>query len=1051
MPKFFIHRPIFAIVVSLVIIITGGLSILSLPIDQYPEITPPTIYVTVTYPGADAKTVEESIAIPIEEQVNGADQMQYMQSISTDGSYTLICTFSVGRDIDMANVDVNNRVSKAMPKLPTQALAQGIIVDKQSPDMLMIISLYSPDNTYDTIFLSNYASIQMIDSISRTSGVGSTKIIGQRDYSMRLWVDPQRLSNMGLTAGDIIGVVNEQNVLAPAGAVGQPPATSGTQFQFTVNAKGRLETVDEFGNMVIRAGPMGQLLRIKDVARVELAARDYSSVGRQNGVPATLIITYLETGGNAVKTANNLKKLLAGLGENMPPGLKYDIAYNSTDFIHASIEEVLETLVIAIFLVLVVVFIFLGSFRATLIPMIAVPVSLIGTFAAFVPLGFTINTLTLFGIVLAVGLVVDDAIVVVEAVQSFIEKGYNPVEATEKAMDEVQAAVTAIALVLCAVFVPVAFMSGITGQLYKQFALTMSVSVVLSAIVALTLTPALCSLILKPKKESTGILGKFFGKFNEFFTKITADYTQVIKSIMRKSAIALLMLGIVWLIAGGLLMKVPTGFIPNEDLGAFFVSLNLPDGASLQRTDEVTKKIEAYIEKIPGMKSVLTFGGFDVLSNVTSSNSATIVCVLEPWDARKTKETQIKTIIQKTQAYVNTYPQVMGICFVPPAIPGLGTSGGFTFELEDRGSHTVDELDQTVKKFIAEASKEPELMNLYTGFRTTFPQLDFDLDRDKASSMGIAMDTIFQALQTFLGGYPVNDFNLFDRTYKVMVQAEADLRSDPRCLNSIYVRSAAGDMIPVKTLARFRDVAGPLIIQRYNMYREAEITGSPRPGYSSGQALNKMEEVAKKVLPKGYSFEWSGISYQEKLSSGTQSLIFVLAIIFVFLFLAALYESWGIPFSVILGIPAGVMGALLLVVLMGISNDVYVQIGIVMVIGLAAKNAILIVQFAKDRYDNEGMTLFDATAEGSKVRLRPILMTSLAFIFGVLPLLLATSAGAASRHSLGASVFGGMIMATTLGIFFIPLLYYIIQKWVDRNRKDVKVQNQDDSKEEGEK
>lgn len=1037
MSKFFIHRPIFAIVISLVILIAGGLSIVSLPIDQFPEITPPTIYVTATYPGADAKTVEQSIAIPIEQQVNGADDMIYMQSTSTDGSYTLICTFSVGKDVDMANVDVNNRVSQAMPNLPADAIAQGIIVQKKSPSMLMIIGLYSPDDTYDSIFLSNYASIQMIDAITRTKGVGSTQIIGQRDYSMRLWLDPQKLSKLGIAAGDVIDMVNQQNVLAPAGAVGAPPAKPGTDFQYTVQAKGRLETIEEFGNMVVKVGSKNQLLHIKDIADIELGARDYSSIGRINGVPSTLIIVYLESGANAIKTADNLKKLLGEFDKNLPPGLKCEIVHDETEFIKASMEEVVETLMIAILLVLIVVFIFLGSFRATLIPMLAVPVSLVGTFAAFAPLGFMINTLTLFGIVLAVGLVVDDAIVVVEAVESFIEKGYSPLEATEKAMEEVQAAVIAIALVLCAVFVPVSFMGGITGQLYKQFAITMSISVVLSAIVALTLTPALCRLILKPKeeKETTGMTGLLFKKFNTFFNNTTEKYTVKIKSIMRKSALTIIVLGIVWCCAGALGKILPTGFLPNEDQGIFFVSLTLPDGASLQRSDALAKKMEPFFINLPGVKHVMTFGGYNILSSVASPNTATFVCVLEPWDERKTKEKSLKTILQKSQAYVNSYPESIGICFIPPAILGLGNSGGFTFELEDRGSHTVDDLDQTTRDFMAKANKDPVLMNIFSGYRATFPHLRVDVDRDKASKMDIPISSIFQALQAYLGGFPVNDFNLFDRTYKVMVQAKADLRSNPDCMQNIYVRSNDGNMIPLSTIVKVKEISAPLIIQRFNMYRSAELTGSPRTGFSSGQALVAMENLAKTELPQGYNFEWSAISYQEKLAGGAQSLILGLAIVFMFLFLAALYESWAIPFSILLGIPTGVLGALLAVFLSGLSNDVYVQIGIVMIIGLAAKNAILIVQFAKERYDNQGMTIFDATIEGAKVRLRPIIMTSLAFIFGVFPLVIASGAGAASRHSLGTAVFGGMLIATALGIFFIPFLYHLIQEWVDRGKQ----------------
>ena len=1028
MGKFFIDRPVFAIVIALVIIIAGGLSILALPIAQYPNITPPTIQVSVTYPGADAETVAQSIAIPIEEQVNGAEGMIYMSSTCTnDGRYSLVCTFEVGRDPDMANVDINNRVNKAMAKLPADAVNQGISIKKQSPNMLMVISVYSPDKTYDEIFLSNYANNQMVDAIARTSGVGSTQLVGQRDYAMRIWVDPEKLSKLGLIADDLIRVVNDQNVLAPAGSVGQPPATSGNQFQYIVKAKGRLQTVEEFENMIVRSQGDGTVLRMKDVARVELAAYSYSSMGRLSGMPATLILIYQDPSANALKTADQLRKLLGEMKQSMPPGLDYEITLDTTDFVKTSIEEVLLTLRDAIVLVIIVVFVFLGSLRATFIPMLSVPVSLVGTFALFAPLGFSINTLTLFGIVLAVGIVVDDAIVVVEAVQKHIEDGHDPKEATKKAMDDVQGPVIAIALVLCAVFVPVAFMGGITGQLYRQFALTLSVSVLFSAITALTLTPALCTMILKPHSKKKSLMSYFNGAFNFVFGKATDAYVWSVKKILRLSIIFILLLFCIWGGAGYLLEKLPTGFVPNEDQGYFFIAVTLPDGASLDRTDALSKRSEEFIMKIPGVKRVVTMGGLNIINNTFNSNTYTVVIALDPWDERKTKEKSIKTIMMKAKTELDSYPEATAMVVLPPPIPGLGSSGGIQFELQDKSSHTPEELDKVTQDFMAELRKRPELMMVYSGYRTSLPQIDLELDRDKASNLGISISSIFRSLQVFLGGYPVNDFNIFDRTYKVMIQAEAKFRGTAQSIDKIYVRTSSGEMVPISTLATIKETSGPSLIQRYNMYRNSEIIGVGKTQYSSGQVMKAVEETAAKHLPQGYGYEWSGTSYQEKAAGSSQSIIFILALVFVFLFLAAQYESWAVPFSVLFGLPIGVFGAFYAMFLLGVDNNVYAQIGLVMLLGLAAKNAILIVEFAKERYEKEGMSLFDATVEGSRLRLRPILMTSFAFILGVVPLVIASGAGAASRHSLGTAVFGGMIFATSLGIFFIPLLYLVVQ------------------------
>lgn len=1032
MARFFIHRPVFAIVISLVILIAGGLSIFTLPIAQFPDITPPTIQVQVNYPGANAQTVEQSIAIPLEQQINGADHMIYMSSTSTsDGRYNLTCSFDVGTDPDMANVDVNNRVNKAMAKLPSVAINQGVMITKQSPNMLMVVSVYSPDNSYDEVFLSNYASIQMVDAITRTDGVGNTMIVGQRDYSMRFWVNPEKLSKLGVSSQDILRVIQEQNVLAPAGSVGQPPAKPGTDFQYTINAQGRLVSVDQFKNMIIRTQEDGSFLRMKDVARTELAAYSYTSYGRLDKMPATLILVYQTPGANAITTVNKLRKLLAGMGKLMPPGLKYEITLDTTDFVRASIKEVEETLFDAILLVLLVVLIFLGSFRATLIPMLAVPVSLIGTFGAFAAFGFSINTLTLFGIVLAVGIVVDDAIVVVEAVEGYIEKGCSPLEATEKAMDDVSSPVVAIALVLCAVFIPVAFMGGITGQLYRQFALTLSFSVLLSAIVALTLTPALCRMLLRPRTEGNGLIERFFRGFNTMFNGITHGYAGAVRGILRRGALFLVILLAFWAGAGGLFKILPTGFLPDEDQGYFFASITLPDGASLERTQKLTDKAADYLRALPGVQRVLSLGGLNILNSTYNSNTSTLICLMQPWEERLKKKIRLGQVMKQFYHQLNSYPEAMGLVILPPPIPGLGNAGGFLFELEDRGNHTPEELSETAQTFISAAQKRPEFGSLYTGYRNTVPQLNLEVDRDKASNMGIPIDSIFQSLQVYLGGYPVNDFNIFDRTFKVMVEAEPEFRQTQENIGKIYVESLNGSMVPLSTITKVTKELGPSLIQRYDMYRTAEITGTSGSGYSSGQTMKALEDLADTTLPQGYGYEWSGTSYQEQQAGGAQNLILVLALVFVFLCLAALYESWAIPFSVIFGLPLGIFGAMLLTKLFKLDNNVYTQIGIVMLLGLAAKNAILIVEFAKMRYE-EGLPLLDAAVEGARQRLRPILMTSFAFILGVVPLVFAKGAGAASRHSLGTAVFGGMVAATSLGIFFIPLLYVLVQGISDK-------------------
>jgi HAE1 family hydrophobic/amphiphilic exporter-1/multidrug efflux pump len=900
-------------------------------------------------------------------------------------------------------------------------------VKKKSPDILLAISVYSPDGAFDDTFLSNYTSINLVDPIARTPGVGSTMIVGQRDYAMRFWVRPDKLAKLGLTGSDLANVISEQNLVAPAGQVGQMPAKAGTQFQYTVNVRGRLTDRDEFENMIVRTLPDGSVLRMKDVARVDLSAKSYTSFGRKDGIPATVLIIYQLPGANAIQTADNVRKLLENASKNFPPGLQYRISLDTTEFVKVAIHEVFLALRDAIFLVLIVVFIFLGNIRATFIPMLAVPVSLVGTFGAFAVLGFSINTLTMLAVVLAVGIVVDDAIVVVEAVEHHIEHGLTPLQATERAMEEVSGPVVAIGLVLCAVFVPVSFMGGITGQLYRQFALTISISVILSVIVALTLTPALCQMMLRPRREMRGPVGAFLRGFNKLFNKTTGGYLSGVGLFIRRIAIGVACLAGLWFGAGTLLMSLPTGFVPNEDQGYFFTVFNLPDGASMERTDDLMKRAEKDLKGIPGVEEVLTTGGLNLLTNAYTSNNASIITMLKPWEERKSHDEQLKPILAATQKKFAAYPEAIALVFPPPPINGLGNASGFVFELQDRVGRTPQDLAAEKNKFIQAMAKRAELTGIYSAYSTSIPQIRLDVDRDKARTLGIPIDDVFKGLQIYLGGLQVNDFNLFGRTYKVMIQAEQDFRTSPESLKDIYLRSSDGSMAPLSTVSKITMTTGPDILQRYNMFRTAEINGANGPGVSTGEALSIMDDLAAKELPQGYGYEWTSIAYQEKEAGGTQGPIFAMAMIFVFLVLAAQYESWAVPFSVLLGLPICVFGAFLGVRLVGLENNVYVQIGIVALMGLAAKNAILIVEFAKENHEKKGMSLAAAATEGAKLRFRPIMMTAFAFILGVLPLVLAHGAGAAARLSIGIAVFAGMLMASTVGLFFIPMLYVVIQ------------------------
>ena len=1029
MSHFFIRRPIFAIVLSLVIVLIGTLAMITLPVAQFPPISPPLIQVQATYIGASATVLEQSVATAIENQVVGVSNMIYMQSTSTsNGAYTLNCTFAVGSDIEKALIDVQNRVQQATGSIPSQVVNYGITVKKKSPQLLMIVALYAPDDAYDALFLSNYTTLNLINPLASVPGIGDNLIIGQRNYAMRDWVRPDKLAKLGLQSSDIANAISAQNVLIPTGQVGQPPANKGNEFQLNVNAQGQLKTTQQFGNIVVRTNPDGSLLRLSDVGRLELGAQTYQSTGGLSGKTATVILLYQTPDANAIATASDVRALMTQLAKSFPPGLSYAIPYDSTLFVKDSIADVEHTLFEAILLVIIVVVLFLGSVRTAFIPMLAVPVSLIGTFAAFVALGFSINTLTLFGLVLAIGIVVDDAIVVVEACEKHLEDGLSPVDATELAMKELTGPVIAIALVLTAVFLPAAFVSGITGQLYRQFALTLSVSVLISALVALTLTPALCVLILRKRTGSMwGPFGWVVDRFNVLFQKTTDGYMSVLGRLLRRSALVLTLLALFYAADAYLGITLPTGFVPNEDQGVFFVQIQLPFGSSLSRNDALTARIEQDMLKVPGVKDVITLGGFNLLTNITTSDSSSLVVTLEPWGDRKTAETSLRAILTNAYKKMGAYPQAIAFPFIPPPIPGLGNAGGFQFELQDQSGHTVDQLAETAEKVMAAAAKRPEIAQLNSSMRSTVPQIQVNLDRDKINSLGIDVSDVFKNLQAYLGGLVVNQFTLYDRTWNVMIQAEPDFRAAPSSINSIYVRNKSGSMVPLSTFGTIQNTIGPDLIQRFNTNREVEITGSNANGYSSGQAIAAMQAVAKETLPQGYGYGWAGTSYQQVAVGNTQTLIFALSIVLVFLVLAAQYESWLIPFAILLGVPLGVFGAFFSVFLWKLDNNVYVQIGLIMLIGLAAKNAILIVEVARERHEIDGVPILEAAREAAHIRFRPILMTSFAFIIGVIPLMLSSGAGAASRHSLGSAVFGGMLAATCLGIFIIPTLYEVIQ------------------------
>jgi len=1033
MARFFIFRPVMAIVTAIVITLAGLIAGLTLPIAQYPQITLPTVRVAGVYPGANAQVVEESVATPIEEQVNGVEGMLYMSSsAASDGSYSLDVTFALGVDPDIAAVQVQNRASQASSRLPAEVLAAGLSTRKQSPDSLMYAALVSPKSTYDELFLSNYASINVIQALKRVKGVGNVQMFGS-DFGMRIWLKPDRMASFGLTPADVMRAVSEQNQQAPAGQVGQMPAPRDQQFQYSVSVRGRLADPEEFGAIVIRSRPDGSFVRLRDIARVEMGARDYLFQARLDGKPVAAFSINLTPDASAIETARLIRERLAELSRAFPEDLSYEIIHDNTVFITASLEEVVHTFFEALLLVLLVVFLFLQSWRATLIPMLAVPVSLVGALAAFTLLGFTINTLTLFGMVLAIGIVVDDAIVVVEAVEHHMNHGgLAPREATLKAMEEVSGPVVAIAMILAAVFVPVAFLGGMAGVMYKQFAITVAVSTALSAFVALSLTPALCALLLKPKSAAAGgLVARFFGAFNRGFDWLTERYGRGVGVLIRRAVLAMAVLAALMAATWQLMARVPGTFVPPEDQGFFLGAVQLPQAASMNRTIEVTTRVDEILAATPGVRKRLVINGFNLMNGSVQSNSALVLAVLDPWEERTSPETRLRAIIGGFMQKASALPEAKVLALNPPAVPGLGASAGFSFKLQDRTGATPLQLAKVASDFVAAANQQPELRNVYTTFNPAVPAFRVDIDREKAKKLGVPINDVTAILQTFLGGVTINDFNRFGRTYKVTMQADSDYRGDIAAIGAFQVRSASGQMVPLSTLVQAVPTGAPTLVDRYNLFRIAEISGEPAPGYSSGQALAAMERLAAEKLPEGYGYEWSGISLQEKQSAGQAPVIFGLALLFVFLFLAALYESWTVPLAVLFAIPLGVFGAMLGLYLTGLTNNIYSQIGLVLLIGLAAKNAILIVEFAK-MLREQGQDAVSAALGAARLRLRPIMMTSFAFILGVVPLILASGAGAASRVSMGITVFSGMLAATLLAIFLVPVLYVVVDRLFGR-------------------
>lgn len=1024
--KFFIFRPKFAFVISILITLAGVLALGTLPVNMYPQITPPVVQIATVYPGASAQVVEETVIRPLEEQINGVENMLYIESTaSNDGSASIMVYFATGTDTDMAQVNVQNRVAIAEPSLPQEVRRQGVTVEKKSSDMLMAVNLVGTTEQIDQLFLSNYASNYLTEPLGRIPGVSSAEIMGEMSYAMRIWLKPNRMTSLEVTVADVQNALNEQNLIVAAGKLGASPAPSNQQFEYSIQAKGRLVDSGEFNNIIIRARDDGSFVRLKDIARIEMGSQNYGIQATLNNEATAFLVIYQLPDANATAVADGVKASMKELSQQFPEGLEYSILYDTTKFIDRSIEEVVITLLQAVGLVILVVFLFLQNWRATIIPTVAIPVSLIGTFACMAALGYSINLITLFGLVLAIGIVVDDAIIVIENVERIMkEEGLSPRDATVKTMQQVTGPVVATTLVLLAVFGPVGFMPGITGELYKQFSVTISCAVLISSINALTLSPALCALLLKKDQKPIGWLRPV----ELGIEKVTSKYQGVIGWILKRGARIGVFVGILLAATTWLGMNVPTGFVPSEDQGFVFIDIQLPDAASSQRTEEVIKKITDKVLKDPGVTDVIAVSGYSLIGGAGPNNGLGIV-ILKDWDERTSPELGLKALIPRLQGQLWAMPDAQIMVFNPPPIPGLGTGSGFEFQLQDVQGRDSKELAQVLNGLVYSANQRSELTQVYSTFRANVPQYFLEVDRDKAKSQGVALSDIFMALQANLGSLYINDFNKFSRTYKVMIQAEGEYRSNPSDLSNYYVRNNEGEMVPLMTLAQLKPIQGPTSITHFNLYRSAKISGQPAPGYSSGQSISAMTELAE-TFPEGYSFEWSGQTKQEIEAGDLAPLLFTLSIVFVFLFLVAQYESWTIPLSVVGAVPLAIFGAMAGLYIAGMDNNIYAQVGMILLIGLSTKTAILIVEFAMEQR-REGKTIFEAAYNAAHLRFRAVLMTALSFILGVLPLVFATGAGAGSRVSLGFTVLCGMLAATIFGTLLVPMFY----QWVQSGRE----------------